>query len=1009
VGSTRAGTGVPSEVSGPGTADLLAAAASLRWVRPDLTAGLADHVLASAAVAGDRDRWLAAAGWGVYARSATGDGRDAASDVLEALPWWGSAPLAAPAAHRLRVELALVAVGAGETDIARTLLEPVAVEGVAAELRADACCALARCAIEDAPQQVADVLHRAEAAWAEVGGAVGDIGTASVALITAAAERRAGRPDVAVDRAAAGLAHLERGRGTAPAGTPSGYLAAALATEWIAALLDAGRADEAREGCIPLTPRLTEPTRPSRQLARLRLTVARAAATGDVPHGTADALEQAAKDAAGSDVPDLEAVCRSTLGAVHEKAGRPDAALEALRLGVAAERNHRSRGVRVRTALAAFAATVPDVAPKRGDGRPAAVTTGAVERTQKLTSADGHPAAGRRAETPERTPSEDDAPRLAGHRTGDEPARQPDGDDAQTPWTIPWGGLAGDSPIGDLLVSSGRRDGGSGRCDDPRPASDAPPNGEARGAGRPTKGPVHTRHRAGAEGPRTGDEREPGRRNGGPARSGDGAADGRPAGEDSGTGRRAGGPARSGDRAADGRPAGEDSGTGRRAGGPARSGDRAADGRRTSENRDTTRAGGPARTGDHSSATGRSAADNTGPGAEKVRPGGVGATPTGGRRHRLHDPWTTGNWSAQPVPGDVGEAAAPVRRRDRGAAPTEPLPPAVEAPAGPVAATADPDSWLRAALADLDRIWGRAAASDESTGAPPTPEPAPKPDAGAEGCVVAVDIARAGRRFAGPRAAGVLRAVADRLTDRLPRGARLRQDDTETLSIVLPGWGRAGATEWMHRTLSALLEGFVPEDDLPGTQLRAAVHDADGLVGAQILRRLDHAPSRRSEMAAAGNRHNGGRSSADRMWGDLSATATASAPGPDAGAGRRSGPRRAAEETGPRQAGTAASADVPVAVDAGGRHDAAGRTPFRMEGVEVLPGSGGKRHRRGPDGAAQPPGGQLPAAQGSDQQHSVQQRQDQQRQDQRVAEPVSTEGLGLADLLAGALAAYRGI
>jgi hypothetical protein len=38
-------------------------AAALRWVRPDLTAELADHVLEEASAAGEQDRWLAAAGW----------------------------------------------------------------------------------------------------------------------------------------------------------------------------------------------------------------------------------------------------------------------------------------------------------------------------------------------------------------------------------------------------------------------------------------------------------------------------------------------------------------------------------------------------------------------------------------------------------------------------------------------------------------------------------------------------------------------------------------------------------------------------------------------------------------------------------------------------------------------------------------------------------------------------------------------------------------------------------
>jgi hypothetical protein len=64
---------------------------------------------------------------------------------------------------------------------------------------------------------------------------------------------------------------------------------------------------------------------------------------------------------------------------------------------------------------------------------------------------------------------------------------------------------------------------------------------------------------------------------------------------------------------------------------------------------------------------------------------------------------------------------------------------------------------------------------------------------------------------------------------------------------------------------------------------------------------------------------------------------------------------------------------------AGGRHEAGSRTPFRAAGES---GSEDNRHRRGGT-----EGGSQPAQ----------------------ADTRSTEGLGIADLLAGALAAYRGI
>ena len=68
----------------------LRAAAELRFDRPDLTAALARHLTEVAAAAADRDGWLRASGWLVHAASAIGDGREAAAEALEALPWWGA-------------------------------------------------------------------------------------------------------------------------------------------------------------------------------------------------------------------------------------------------------------------------------------------------------------------------------------------------------------------------------------------------------------------------------------------------------------------------------------------------------------------------------------------------------------------------------------------------------------------------------------------------------------------------------------------------------------------------------------------------------------------------------------------------------------------------------------------------------------------------------------------------------------------------------------------------------
>ncbi|MGH3586711.1 MAG: hypothetical protein ACRDQ0_10350, partial [Pseudonocardia sp.] len=164
MGSARAEGRDAGEVPGR-RADLVAAAAELRWARPDLTAELADHVLDEAAVTGEQERWLAAAGWAVHARSATGDAREIACDVLAGLSRWDGAALEQQAAHRLRVELAVVAAGAGEVEAARRLIAPLAIGADEPELLADYRCADARCAVEDAPEHVADAVASAGAAW----------------------------------------------------------------------------------------------------------------------------------------------------------------------------------------------------------------------------------------------------------------------------------------------------------------------------------------------------------------------------------------------------------------------------------------------------------------------------------------------------------------------------------------------------------------------------------------------------------------------------------------------------------------------------------------------------------------------------------------------------------------------------------------------------------------------------------------------------------------------------
>ena len=329
---------------------LVRAAAALRWKRPDLTATLAELALDAA---DDAATWVTAAGWLLHGRTVLGDGRQVACDLIDGLARWsggGADLMTGPQGRRLRVELAGPARRAGDPAAARTLLaaDPGA-DTLDAELHADVLTELARCAVDDAPDTADAALDAAEQAWLATGC---EPGVAAVLLLRAARDRRTGRAAAAAVGACAGLARVNAG-GRRAGGTGSDHLAAALTAEWIAALVDAGRVEEARNEAAPAANRLLTTARPSRQLAGLRLAVARVAAVGDTADDVLAALEPAAQDAADADVPELEAACRSMLGELHEAAGRLDAALTAVRAAMAAERRDHDRGARLRTRLAA--------------------------------------------------------------------------------------------------------------------------------------------------------------------------------------------------------------------------------------------------------------------------------------------------------------------------------------------------------------------------------------------------------------------------------------------------------------------------------------------------------------------------------------------------------------------------------------------------------------------------------------------------------------------------------
>jgi hypothetical protein len=333
---------------------LVRAAATLRWRRPDLTMTLAELALDAA---DDAATWVAAAGWLLHGRNVLGDGRQIACDLLDGLGRWGDTGaelMAGPQGQRLRVELAGPARRTGERAVARALLVmPSGADALNGELRADVLTERARCAADEAPSAADAALDAAEQAWRAAGC---EPGVASVLLVRAARDRRAGRADDAVTAALAGLARVNAS-GRRAGDSDSEHLAAALTAEWIAALVDAGRLDEARSDAVPAANRLLTAARASRQLAGLRLAVARVAAVSESADTVLAALEPAAQDAADGDVPELEAACRSMLGELHEAAGRLEAALTAVRAAMAAERRDHDRGARLRTRLTAATAS----------------------------------------------------------------------------------------------------------------------------------------------------------------------------------------------------------------------------------------------------------------------------------------------------------------------------------------------------------------------------------------------------------------------------------------------------------------------------------------------------------------------------------------------------------------------------------------------------------------------------------------------------------------------------
>jgi collagen type I/II/III/V/XI/XXIV/XXVII alpha len=1053
-------------------AGLLASAVALRWSRPDLTAAVAQHI--GEAWADDDRTWVAAAGWLVHGRAAIGDGRESASDALANLADRAPGLLDDPSADRLRIEIATLAAGQREPATARQLVEPLLVGADRpADVRADALGVLARCVLEERPPAIDEATRRAEAAWAKVGGVDAEIAAGALALLSAAASRRSGHPDVAVARSADGLARLD-GIPSGRAATPSRHIAAALAAEWITALVEAGRADEAREGCDLVASHLSATGRPTRQIALLRLTMARAIA-GLTSAGAFEAVEQAAEDASDCDTPDLEGLCLSTLGTLREQAGRLDAALESMRRGVAAQRRDRARSERFRAALGVLSLRSSDRRPEGAaprdrqqrdvtaasgrhvTRRPISAKVGAAESSSPFAVSSGGPwrtghwsaesavpgvsARGRggrrRLPGPLRVdqvgptaPASGEPSAFAVERAVPDPA----GVAAQHPAAMPHDGAHrgsggsfarnGHDPVDPLFGpleliervdfggdpvrpdDRGREDDGAHRTSSP-PSDDAPVDSTDVLHGRGGGGTI-------ADIPVSPDEA-----------SDKGLYDGESWLEAALAGL---------DRVWGQSPPDLDA--------PPRRGvqPRPSTVDLPAEGFDSSAGALPAVEGAGDAAPVDAVAGGSSVGAAAAAAAAGTATAPAAAVSPLADTGAADTRAADTGAADTGAADTGAAAAAAGDAVAEPgalqaaeaawLSPDGVADGG----AADPttDGLATEGLAADDLATEGLAADDLATDGLATDDLAtddPAVSADAVGCVVVVDLIRAGGQVRG--GGELLRALAEQLRGRIPRRARLRFDtDDSALSILLPGQARSASTEWMHRTLPVVFAEMadvgLPARLPTSTNLRAAVHDTGGPVGAQLLQRVDlgapQSPVRLGRQdtsppptvrwgvpireGGGGRRRRADDDALDQLAGgrpavevranraDDDRVAEPRTPGEDADVvPSMSGPDEGAAPAAGRHRQDTRASDA-------GRGDA-GQDSGQEEPAESPPSAGqGERHDPTPGDGHE--SGALRRAEAGEPVHP----------DGPTApadEAFSVEGLGLADLLAGALAAYRGI
>lgn len=826
----------PSDQGAGADQALLGAAAGSRWSRPDLTAALGRL---AAEQAGDDRTWAVAAGWVLHGCAAIGDPRDEAAAVLDAIgPASGArcAVVRGPAGARLRGELAGVARDHGAPDVARRLLDELLADpATPTDVRFDALVARARASLADGPDRLEELLAPIDVAARAVPGHAAE---ATAALLRAAAERAQGRHHTAADRARTAMALLGWRPELATTPTESDHLTAALATQWIGALLDAGATAEARHAADEIAPRLDADAVPSRQLAQLRLTWARAASNSA---GTVSALGRAATDAAASGAPDLESACRAALAELHEASGRFASALEETRLRMSADAEDRARRRRFASASARLTdlagtaqdvpqpetpapgprtslppTTLPGTTDPAGPRTPPRGTTFAslydavlAETRSASTSAPtppgtaypvlagtvldaatpmrydpsiGTPLAPRHRPAPEATPTA--RPAAAEHGSGSATApssgrrrRAEEPSAPQARFTT--------SPMGDALLDELRR---NGTLSDPDwGQADDVSRFRARNGQRVGSAPSAAE--PGPEPPREG-----------------------PAPE-SGSDRYAAAADWLASAIADidrvwGKPDAPAAVTADHGGRVPESGERPGGRRRRAVEPEPASPAGP------DPATGRAAGTTNG--HRHSRPASSDGPATGGRRRAA---------AAEPGSAIAG------------------FPRAVdEVPGGGRTVTNDASGGRRRRLgapaADAGGHGTTTGSADRAASRAPWEDGTPsQPGRGRRGVRVVVDLASGDQRVQGTAAAVALRRVARRVGAVLPAGATSRTGD-DAVVVELPDADRAAAAAWVHSVLDDLAAGLPRSDDLDGALLRASVVGADGVRGAQILQDL---------------------------------------------------------------------------------------------------------------------------------------------------------------------------